>query len=132
MYIAYSWPKVLSTPGAHGQYISVHLDQTYFVAVSQWSVQVWSGGQTRLRLGQHTLTDEEAQQYGQHVSACWSTERSCLAALVSFFNRKFRVSNHHDVATARLRQNTLLLVTDWQPTWNSDSELKCCNCLLVV
>lgn len=83
MYFAYSWPRVLSTSGGTGQFLSLHLDHTYFIAVSEWSVQVWSGGQIRLRLGQHMLSQQEVQQYGQHVAACWCPERSSLAVLVS-------------------------------------------------
>jgi hypothetical protein len=83
MYFAYSWPRVLSTSGGPGQFLSLHLDHSYFIAVSEWSVQVWSGGQVRLRLGQHMLSQQEVQQYGQHVGACWCPERSSLAVLVS-------------------------------------------------
>jgi hypothetical protein len=82
MYFAYSWPRVLSTSSGTGQFLSLHLDHTYFIAVSEWSVQVWSGGQVRLRLGQHMLSQQEVQQYGQHVAACWCPERSSLAVLV--------------------------------------------------
>jgi hypothetical protein len=83
MYFAYSWPRVLSTSSGTGRFLSLHLDHTYFIAVSEWSVQVWSGGQVRLRLGQHMLSQQEVQQYGQHVGACWCPERSSLAVLVS-------------------------------------------------
>lgn len=82
MYIAYSWPKVLSTPSAQGQYVHVHLDQTYFIAVAEWSVQIWSSGRSRLRLGYHILSEPEVAQYGHHLSACWCSQKNCLAALV--------------------------------------------------
>lgn len=83
MYVGYSWPKVLQCPGLKGHYVAVFLDHTYLVAVSEDGVAVWSSGHARVRLGQHTLTEQELEQYGKQVAACWSPDRAAVAVLVS-------------------------------------------------
>lgn len=83
MYVGYSWPKVLQCPGPQGRYVAVFQDHTYLVAVSERSIVAWSSGHARVRLGQHNLSQQELEQYGRHVSACWSPERNAVAVLVS-------------------------------------------------
>lgn len=83
MYVGYSWPKVLQCPGPQGRYVAVFLDHSYLVAVSEHYVAVWSSGHARIRLGQHTLTEQELELYGRHVAACWSSDRGSVAVLVS-------------------------------------------------
>ncbi|KAF8071370.1 R06F6.8 [Scenedesmus sp. PABB004] len=84
MYIAYGWPRVLAAPlpGA-GRHIALAADAEHCVGVSEWGVCVWTGGQVRLRLGEHALAGEEADAYGQHVAAEWCAERGCVAALTA-------------------------------------------------
>lgn len=83
MYVGYGWPKVLQCPGPQGRYVGVFLDHSYLVAVTDSSVAVWSSGHARIRLGQHVLSEQEAEVYGRHVAACWSSDRGAVAVLVS-------------------------------------------------
>lgn len=53
MLFPYGWPSRLQTvTSAHESYIFLRADQEYIVAVTELSVQIWSGGAARVRLGQ--------------------------------------------------------------------------------
>jgi hypothetical protein len=84
MLFPWGWPTRLQTATSpHESYIFLHADQEYVVAVTEVSVQVWSAGHQRVRLGQVHLSQEDVQTFGTHVAACWSPERARLAVLVS-------------------------------------------------
>lgn len=84
MLFPYGWPARLTAPGPPGEpYIYLHADQEYVIAVTAAAVQVWSGGAQRVRLGEVTLSQEDADSFGTHAAAVWSPERGRLAVLVS-------------------------------------------------
>jgi hypothetical protein len=80
-HIAYGWPRVLATESCD-DFVELHADGEYLVAVGPWTVQLWAAGQARVRLGGSELTPEEADSYGRHTHAVWCPDRRMLAALV--------------------------------------------------
>ena len=83
MYIGYGWPRALAPLSEiQESYVAVHLDATLLVAVTTKSVQILSGGQLRILLGECRLTKEEQHRFGQHITAVWCPRRRMLAVLV--------------------------------------------------
>ena len=86
MYISYGWPKVLAAlePGSNQEDV-VHLaiDQEYLVIVSTSRIQVWTGGQHRVKLGTYTREEDSIKADGLNRKAFWSTSKRTLAVLVS-------------------------------------------------
>ena len=81
MYFAYGWPKAYNA-GVNGgsRYVFLHLDQEYFVGVTEVAIQIWSGGQHRVKLGALTRTHEEISEEGTFTKATWF--KHTLAVLV--------------------------------------------------
>lgn len=60
----------------------LHLDQDFFVLVSTESIQVWSGGQQRVRLGVLKRDQASVAEEGLNRRAVWCPSRRLLAVLV--------------------------------------------------
>ena len=83
MYFPYGWPKAYATdPACHGEHLYVHSDHQYVIAVSSTSVQVWTGGQHRIRLGCFSKDAAAVEQEGCNVAAHWCPQKNCLSVLV--------------------------------------------------
>ena len=85
MYISYGWPKVLAAlePGSHQEdVVYIAIDQDYFVLVSTSRIQVWTGGQHRVKLGTFTREEESIRADGLNRKAFWSSAKRNLAILV--------------------------------------------------
>lgn len=85
MYFAFGWPKVLAAlePGAkQEEVVYLFTDQEYFVLVSTTRIQLWTGGQHRVKLGTFTREAESIQAEGLNRKAYWSSVRRSLAVLV--------------------------------------------------
>jgi hypothetical protein len=83
MYFAYGWPRVaLSELGGNDSFIFVHAGEKHFLAVSRTCVQLWSGGQHRLKLSEVVRSEEDVRQEGWHLAALWSPTKATLAILV--------------------------------------------------
>lgn len=87
MYISYGWPKVLAaldTGAKQEDVVYLAIDQDYFVIVSTSRIQVWTGGQHRVKLGTYTRGDESIKADGLNRKAFWSNSKRNLAVLVGF------------------------------------------------
>lgn len=86
MYFTYGWPKVLSAfpGGVQEDIIYLQSDHDYLVIVSVTSIQLWTGGQHRVKRGQLTRDEASLKAEGLNRKACWSSSKKLLAVLVSF------------------------------------------------
>lgn len=85
MYFAFGWPKVLAAlePGSRQEdVVYLFLDQDFFVLVSTSRIQLWTGGQHRVKLGTYTREAESLQTEGLNKKAFWSSSKRSLAVLV--------------------------------------------------
>lgn len=85
MYFAFGWPKVLAAlePGFKQEdVVYLYLDQEFFVLVSTSRIQLWTGGQHRVKLGTHTRDAESVKREGLNRKAFWSSSKRSLAVLV--------------------------------------------------
>lgn len=85
MYISYGWPKVLAAlePGStQEEVVYIATDEDYFVLVSTSRIQVWTGGQHRVKLGTFTREQESIRTDGLNRRAFWSSSKRNLAVLV--------------------------------------------------
>ena len=85
MYFTYGWPKVLSAfpGGVQEDIIYLQSDHDYLVIVSVTSIQLWTGGQHRVKRGQLVRDDASLKSEGLNRKACWSSSKKLLAVLVS-------------------------------------------------
>lgn len=85
MYFAYGWPKALAvqTGNGHEDVVQISFSDDYLVIVSTGCVQIWSGGQLRLRLGQLRRDAESVKSDGLNRQAVWCSSRRLLGVLVS-------------------------------------------------
>ncbi len=84
MYFAYGWPKVLAVreEGApQDDVVYLSLDDDFFVAVSTVCIQLWSGGQHRVRLGILRRGPDSVASEGLNRRAFWCGARRLLAVL---------------------------------------------------
>jgi hypothetical protein len=84
MYFPYGWPKAFAASGDRGEYFYVHSDIQYTIAVSGTSIQVWTGGQHRIRLGASSKDAEAVEREGCNIAAHWCPQKNCLTVLVGF------------------------------------------------
>ena len=84
MYFAYGWPKVLSAldGAAQEDVVYLHFDLDFLVIVSTTSIQLWTGGQHRVKLGQLVRDQPSLRAEGLNRRACWSSNKKLLAVLV--------------------------------------------------
>jgi hypothetical protein len=85
MYFVYGWPKTLAVKSGttHEDVVHISFTDDYLVIVSIRSVEIWSGGQHRIRLG-HLIRDEHSvKSDGLYRQAVWCSSRRLLAILVS-------------------------------------------------
>ncbi len=82
MYFGYGWPRILGSKAVSegGECIYNWLDHSYLVVVTKKAVELWTGGQHRIRIGYtQLLTDGTSRE---QVAACWSPSKAALAILV--------------------------------------------------
>ena len=84
MYFAYGWPRVLSAVDGAGKEETVFLsiEGELALLVSTCCIQIWSGGQHRVKLGRHTRAEASVQAEGLNKRAYWCPSRRLLAVLV--------------------------------------------------
>jgi len=84
MYFAYGWPKTLAVQSgnAHEDIVQISFVDNYLVVVSTVCVQIWSGGQHRVRLGQLRRDADSVKSDGLNRQAVWGPSRRLLAVLV--------------------------------------------------
>jgi hypothetical protein len=82
---AYGWPRALATGGhpPSGEVVYLSLGPDYLVIVFAGSIQIWTGGQHRIKLGELVRSPSSLQEEGVHTKAYWCPGRKCLAVLVS-------------------------------------------------
>lgn len=85
MYFCYGWPKALATGAgpADGEAIALWAGGEFIVAVYAGSIQVWSGGQHRLKRGELHRTPEAVEEEGPNLRAHWCPQKRVLAVAVS-------------------------------------------------
>lgn len=84
MYFAYGWPKLYATGcSSDDDFVLLQHCNPHLIAVTRTCVQVWSGGQHRIRLGQHSRPEADLESEGHNVRAFWCPPKSALAVLVS-------------------------------------------------
>ena len=87
MYFAFGWPKVLNAIGSGANQediVYIFLDQDYFVLVSTSSIQLWTGGQHRVKLGTFIRDEASTKSDGLNRRAFWCSSKRSLAVLVSW------------------------------------------------
>lgn len=84
MFFAYGWPRALAAFEGAGQedVVYLHLDTDYCLIVSTGSVQIWTGGQHRIRLGHLAREETTLKNEGPNKCAYWCSSRRLLAVLV--------------------------------------------------
>jgi hypothetical protein len=82
MYFCYGWPKVLAVDSRKEDVVYLHLGQDFLVIVSTETIQVWSGGQQRVRLGTLRRDQKSVDEDGLNRRAVWCPSRRLLAVLV--------------------------------------------------
>ena len=88
---AYGWPKALNTGATPLDHEAIYCCQTsgeYVIAVFTATVQVWSSGQHRLKLGELHRTREQVEEEGANVRAHWCPQKRVLAVAVSGGRRR--------------------------------------------
>ena len=60
----------------------LHIDQDFFVMVSTSRIQLWTGGQHRVKLGTFTRDADSIRAEGLNRKAFWSSSKRSLAVLV--------------------------------------------------
>uniref|UniRef100_A0A061S7S9 Protein ric1 n=1 Tax=Tetraselmis sp. GSL018 TaxID=582737 RepID=A0A061S7S9_9CHLO len=85
MYFAYGWPRVFAgiQDPSQRDIIYSSLGGQYLVVVSTTAIQIWSGGQERVRLGHLVKSQKMIQDEGENFTACWNGVRRVLAVLTS-------------------------------------------------
>ncbi|KAK9863715.1 hypothetical protein WJX84_007822 [Apatococcus fuscideae] len=83
MFFAYGWPRALAAFEGAGQedVVYLHLDSDYSLIVSTGSVQIWTGGQHRIRLGHLAREEITLKNEGLNKCAYWCSSRRLLAVL---------------------------------------------------
>ncbi|KAK9831279.1 hypothetical protein WJX74_010194 [Apatococcus lobatus] len=83
MFFAYGWPRALAAFEGPGQedVVYLHLDTDYCLIVSTGSVQIWTGGQHRIRLGHLAREETTLKNEGPNKCAYWCSSRRLLAVL---------------------------------------------------
>ena len=84
MYFAYGWPRMLSAVEGAGKEETVFLsiEGELALLVSTCCIQIWSGGQHRVKLGRHNRAEASVQAEGLNKRAYWCPSRRLLAVLV--------------------------------------------------
>lgn len=84
-YLAYGWPRALaaSCQAPSGEAVYIALGADYLVVVYAAAIQIWTGGQHRMKIGELVRNPSSLQEEGAHVRAFWCPGRKCLAVLVS-------------------------------------------------
>ena len=88
MYFSYGWPKAHSTgtSASLGDAECIYCSQgtgDYVIAVFSSSIQVWSGGQHRVKLGELHRGQEAVEEEGSNLRAHWCPSKRVLAVAVS-------------------------------------------------
>ncbi len=90
MYFAYGWPKTLAVKGGidHEDVVHLCLSDDYLVVVSTTCIQIWSGGQHRVRLGLLRRDVQSVNTDGLNRRAVWCSSRRLLGVLVIFLPQR--------------------------------------------
>lgn len=107
MYFCYGWPKVLAVDSRREDVVYLHLDQDFFVLVSTESIQVWSGGQQRVRLGLLKRDQTSVAEEGLNRRAVWCPSRRLLAVLVRPYHRPPHLFGDLTLCTCKLQTSFL-------------------------
>ena len=80
MYFAYGWPKTLAVKGGidHEDVVHLCLSDDHLVVVSTTCIQLWSGGQHRVRLGV-LRRDAAVGEHGWAEQACGLVQQQASA-----------------------------------------------------
>ncbi len=102
MHFAYGWPRVLDLAASGvggaaldeaaaepagdveaGRVVQLLADETLLVVITAAGIQIWSGGQHRVRLGGSARSGGAVRAEGAYKRAFWSSPRRLLAVVVS-------------------------------------------------
>ena len=62
--------------------VYMHLDNDFLVLVTTYRIQIWTGGQHRVKLGTYTRSADSLRLEGLNKKAYWSSSKKSLAILV--------------------------------------------------
>lgn len=112
MYFAYGWPKMLSAVEGAGKEETVFLsiEGELALLVSTCCIQIWTGGQHRVKLGRHTRTEASVQAEGLNKRAYWCPSRRLLAVLT--YNSHLHIYGLHTSKESVLPSGGLLHGTE--------------------
>ncbi|PRW44970.1 RAB6A-GEF complex partner 1-like isoform A [Chlorella sorokiniana] len=82
MYFSYGWPRSLVTGATAADSEAIYAAQgagEYIVVVFNATIQIWSGGEHRLKLGELHRTPEALEEEGPNVRAHWCPQKRVLA-----------------------------------------------------
>ncbi|PSC67405.1 Quino amine beta chain-like RIC1-like guanyl-nucleotide exchange factor [Micractinium conductrix] len=104
MYFCYGWPKALATGAgpADGEAIALWAGGEFIVAVYAGSIQVWSGGQHRLKRGELHRTPEAVEEEGPNLRAHWCPQKRVLAVATARNHLQLYALNQSSEALWRL------------------------------
>ena len=96
MYFAYGFPKshrifAREDPSEEVVYASFN-GSDYLVVVTTTAVQLWSGGQQRIKLGELVRDTESLESKGRITKAWWCPSKRVIAAAVSNVDTIFNFS----------------------------------------
>lgn len=85
MAFCWGWPKALATGTGplDAEAIACFAAGDYVIAVYTASLQVWSGGQHRLKLGELHRSQAQLEEEGANLRAHWCPHKRVLAVAVS-------------------------------------------------
>lgn len=87
-YVAFGFPKALKTglggsPDDGEAIYASNVTADFVIVVFSSAVQVWSGSQHRVKLGEVLRTKEQLEEEGPNVRAHWCPQKRVLAVAVS-------------------------------------------------
>ena len=103
MHFSYGWPRVLDLTASGvsrttldeaapaepagdveaGRVVQLLADDTLLVVITAAGIQIWSGGQHRVRLGCSARSGGAVRAEGAYKRAFWSSPRRLLAVVVN-------------------------------------------------
>lgn len=86
MYFTYGFPRALNTGVTGADEEAIYCSNTspeFVIVVFSSTVQVWSGSQHRVKLGETHRSQEQVEEEGPNVRAHWCPQKRVLAVAVS-------------------------------------------------
>lgn len=91
MYFAYGFPKsyrILAGDNSNEEVVYASFNGSdNLVIVTSTTIQLWSGGQQKIKLGEFVRNEETIKEEGASMKAWWCPSRRAIAVAVSINSR---------------------------------------------